>query len=387
MNHRDIAVLMEGIAPVLRGYVERAFEPIGVRLAAVENRLNDLPQQMALPEVDPLMILRLVQEEVAKIPPAPAGRDVDPKTVASLVAAEVAKLPPAEPGKDADPDVLKQMIDEAVAALPAPVPGKDADPALIAELVERAVAALPPAKDGEPGPAGDSVTVDQLAPLVAEEVAKAVAGLPVPPAGKDADPELVARMVAAAVTEAVAALPAPRDGKDGRDGVGVAGAFIDRSGELTVTLSDGAMKSLGLIVGKDGQPGEAGKDGEPGRDGADGLGFEDMSIEHDGERGFVLRFERGQIKKEFPFTIPSVIDRGVWREGQYQKGDGATWAGSFFIAQRDTTDKPETSDAWRLSVKRGRDGKDGKPGERGPDGLPGKAGRDLTQVGADGAKW
>jgi hypothetical protein len=283
--------------------------------------------------------------------------------------------------------LVAEEVAKAVAGLPVPPAGKDADPALIAELVERAVAALPPAKDGEPGPAGDSVTVDQLAPLVAEEVAKAVAGLPVPPAGKDADPELVARMVAAAVTEAVAALPAPRDGKDGRDGVGVAGAFIDRSGELTVTLSDGAMKSLGLIVGKDGQPGEAGKDGEPGRDGADGLGFEDMSIEHDGERGFVLRFERGQIKKEFPFTIPSVIDRGVWREGQYQKGDGATWAGSFFIAQRDTTDKPETSDAWRLSVKRGRDGKDGKPGERGPDGLPGKAGRDLTQVGADGAKW
>lgn len=337
MNHRDIAVLMEGIAPVLRGYVEQAFQPIGVRLAAVEERLKRLPEHFAAPEVDQVMILRLVQEEVAKIP--------------------------------------------------APLDGRDADPALVADLVEKAVAALPPAKDGEPGPAGVSVTVDQLAPLVAEEVAKAVASLPVPQDGKDADPELVARMVTEAVTEAVAALPPPRDGKDGRDGVGVAGAFIDRSGELTVTLSDGATKSLGLIVGADGKPGEPGKDGESGRDGADGLGFEDMSIEHDGERGFVLRFERGEIKKEFPFSIPSVIDRGVWREGQYQKGDGATWAGSFFIAQRDTTDKPETSDAWRLSVKRGRDGKDGKPGERGPDGPQGKAGRDLTQVGADGAKW
>jgi hypothetical protein len=37
-----------------------------------------------------------------------------------------------------------------------------------------------------------------------------------------------------------------------------------------------------------------------------------------------------------------------------------SFGGSAFIAQRDTTDKPESSDAWRLAVKRGRDGKPGK---------------------------
>ena len=32
-----------------------------------------------------------------------------------------------------------------------------------------------------------------------------------------------------------------------------------------------------------------------------------------------------------------VLDRGVWREGGYQPGDGVTREGSFWIAQRDTT--------------------------------------------------
>jgi hypothetical protein len=30
------------------------------------------------------------------------------------------------------------------------------------------------------------------------------------------------------------------------------------------------------------------------------------------------------------------IDRGVWREGAFRKGDGVSFGGSFFIAQRDT---------------------------------------------------
>jgi hypothetical protein len=56
-----------------------------------------------------------------------------------------------------------------------------------------------------------------------------------------------------------------------------------------------------------------------------------------------------------------VIDRGVWREGQYKAGDAVTWAGSLWIAQKDTDAKPDSGDGWRLSVKRGRDGKAAEP--------------------------
>jgi hypothetical protein len=82
------------------------------------------------------------------------------------------------------------------------------------------------------------------------------------------------------------------------------------------------------------------------------------------------------------------IDRGVYREGTaYERGDSVTWGGSSFIAQRATTGKPEVSEDWRLSVKRGRDGKPGVPGKAGEPGKPGRPGRDLTNVGSDGSKW
>lgn len=129
-----------------------------------------------------------------------------------------------------------------------------------------------------------------------------------------------------------------------------------------------------------GEPGERGADGAPGRDGvdgkdgADGLGFDDLSVEHDGERTLTLRFVRGEQSKEFAVDLPIVIDRGVWREGKFKRGDGVSWGGSFFIAQKNTTAKPETSADWRLAVKRGRDGKDGKPGEKGQQGDKGDRG-------------
>lgn len=166
-----------------------------------------------------------------------------------------------------------------------------------------------------------------------------------------------------------------RDGKDGKDGVGLADAVIDRDGQLVVTMTDGRAKALGIVVGKDGAPGERGADG---RDGKDGLGFDDLSVEQRDDRTFVFRFARGEQVKEFAFSVPVVIDRGVYRpENAYAKGDGVTWGGSFWIAQKDTSEKPGDGDGWRLAVKKGRDGRDGKDGERGERGPEGKPGKDL----------
>lgn len=94
-----------------------------------------------------------------------------------------------------------------------------------------------------------------------------------------------------------------------------------------------------------------------GKNGVDGLGFDDMAAEYDGERTITLRFQRDEIVKEFAFAMPVVIDRGVWREGEYKAGDAVTWGGSLWIAQKDTGAKPESGEDWRLAVKRGRDGR------------------------------
>lgn len=131
--------------------------------------------------------------------------------------------------------------------------------------------------------------------------------------------------------------------------VSVAGALIDRTGSLVITMSDGSTKSIGPVVGKDGDPGN------------DGLGFDDLDAAYDGEKTITLTFMRGERVKEFAFTMPVVIDRGVYRDGsEYKAGDGVTWGGSFWIAQKDTSAKPDAGDDWRLSVKRGRDGKHGE---------------------------
>jgi collagen type III alpha len=139
-------------------------------------------------------------------------------------------------------------------------------------------------------------------------------------------------------------------GQPGKDGRGAAGALIDRSGHLILTMTDGSSHDLGPVVGKNGEP------GLPGKNGTNGLGFDDLDLIED-ERGLRLRFQCGAELKEFP--LPVVIDRGVWKEQAYGKGAGVTWAGSFWIAQRETSSKPDTADSgWRLAVKRGRDGKD-----------------------------
>jgi hypothetical protein len=60
---------------------------------------------------------------------------------------------------------------------------------------------------------------------------------------------------------------------------------------------------------------------------------------------------------------PPVFDAGVWAAGQaYPKGAGCSWDGHFWICQRDgATDPPSgNSEQWRLSVRRGKQGREGK---------------------------
>jgi hypothetical protein len=157
----------------------------------------------------------------------------------------------------------------------------------------------------------------------------------------------VAPMIAAEVERAIAALPTPQDGKDA---AGIVEALKD-AGELVLTLQDGRLIRTGIRDGKDGDPGN------------DGLGFDDMDVVVlDDDRTIELSFRRGDEEKAFTLKWPTMIYRGVWSEGQtYQPGDVVTWGGSAHVAEEETTAKPETKGgSWRLAVKRGRDGKDAK---------------------------
>lgn len=116
-----------------------------------------------------------------------------------------------------------------------------------------------------------------------------------------------------------------------------------------------------LLPGPAGKDGKDGQNGIDGKDGADGLGWDDFEEVLEDDRIFVHRYTKGERVKEFRHTLAVPLDRGTWRsESTYVKGDGATFGGSFFIAQRNNPGKPEDGDGWRLAIKRGRDGRDGK---------------------------
>jgi hypothetical protein len=200
-------------------------------------------------------------------------------------------------------------------------------------------------------------------------------------------------------------------GKDGARGASVMDGSVDEEGILQLRMSDGRHIAAGFVRGKDGAAGES----ITGKAGRDAIEIQIVRAIDETRsygagvcaywRGGVIRSERETspiingdvisagwsvmmkgIAEEFEETIDdgrtivrttvytdgsestrtiktaAVLDRGVWRAGCYERGDGVTYAGSLFIAQRETTDseKPGQSDGWRLAVKRGRDGQDGK---------------------------
>ncbi|HZH10552.1 MAG TPA: hypothetical protein VEZ24_09285 [Microvirga sp.] len=244
--------------------------------------------------------------------------------------------------------ILNRMeaLEKRFDALPTPRDGKDADLGEVRQIIAEEVSGLRTAIETIELPA-----LPDIPAIVSEEVQKAVAAIPAPQDGKSVTAEDVAPLIASEVEKRIKELPVPKDGEPGKDGVGLAGAIIDRAGELVVTLTNGETRNLGPVVGRD---------GAPGKDGADGFGFDDLEATYDGEKTVTLKFAQGDRVKEFPFTLPVVIDRGIFSEGKnYAAGDGVTWGGSFWIAQKDTATKPGEGGDWRLAVKKGRDGRDG----------------------------
>lgn len=204
---------------------------------------------------------------------------------------------------------VERAVAAAFAALPVPKNGKDADMSVVAKMVSEAVAALPPQQPAKPGEPGKSVTLDDVAPLIRSEVEKAVAAIPAP-----------------------------------KDGLGVAGAMIDRDGALQITLTNGDVKNLGKVVGKDGD---------------DGVSFDNFEMEYVVESHEIsVKAAAGGRAKELRFPAGGIRPAGYWRDGTKAKAleawvhDGSSW-----FAVRDTTSKPESKSAdWIIAARKGRDG-------------------------------
>lgn len=356
------------IVTAVKAHLDASLRPLVSRIEKLESKepevnkgeVSDLRKAIDalrgdIPEVEPLpdigsMVLEAVSKAVSEIP-EPEKPDVEGLVQAAVADAvdsavgsavddavkrAVAELPKPKDGKDADAELIKSMVDDAVAAIPEPeIPDINA---MVSEAVTKAILELP-----EPEPLPD------INAMVLESVKAAVDAIPAPQDGHSVSIDDVAPMIKSEIEKRVSELPRPADGKQGESGVGLAGALVDRNGNLVVTLSNGETKELGRITGRDGNPG------------VDGLGFEDMTehLEDDG-RTIVRRYMRGEQVKEFRHSIPHMIYRGVYKSGDsYAKGDMVTFGGSLWHCDADTTDKPDGGESWTLAAKRGRDGKDG----------------------------
>jgi hypothetical protein len=363
-----MTTLVERVIDSVKAYVSDAFKSIIPRIEAVEREIAEV-KATRLDDVE-----RTVAREIARIP-APKdgtdGRNAFEVAVSLGYEGTVHEWMSSLQGRNGDDgksvtvDDVRPLIEAAVKAIPIPKDGKDGENGKnvtlddVRPLIEQAVKAIPAPKDGKDGENGKSVTAEEVLPALTAELQKAIAALPVPKDG--------------------------RDGIDGKNGTSVTvddlrAMFEAEQAKWALEWERRAQDQMTRFMDRIPAP----KDG---KDGADGLGFEDLEVQHDGERTFTVRFVRGEKVKEFAFKIPVLIERGVYRAGQkYDRGDGVTLQGSYWIAQKDTTAKPGESTDWRMAVKKGRDGKDGERGQKGEPGQKGRDGRDYSQTAFPGVR-
>ena len=89
--------------------------------------------------------------------------------------------------------------------------------------------------------------------------------------------------------------------------------------------------------------------------------LDDLEVEQIDDRNVKIALVRGDDEAAFTLKFPVVLNRGIWSErAHYEKGDGVTHGGSWWIAEQDAPGKPGDG-TWQLTVKHGRDRKEARP--------------------------
>jgi hypothetical protein len=350
----------------LHDYIGKALSPLATRIKALEERQPEVGAkgEDGAPGVDGKDGLN--------------GKDADPELIRTEVQKAVDAIPKPKDGVDGingkdgasvSVEDVAALVKSAVVELPAPAPGKDGKDGEQGSQGEPGEKGLDGAdgKDGRDGIDGksayelavehgfDGSQKEWLKSIHGEDGANGRDGID----GKDADPDLIR----AEVKNAVEAIPKPQDGRDGRDGVDgksftveeVESILENHFAKWELNFERRATDLLQKAIDRVPAP----KDGKDGADGRDAFDLDDIELlQSDDGRTITLAFRRGDVVREKSFTLDVVLDRGTFRKGDtYQKGDGVTYAGSYWIAQKKTADSPP-SDNWRLAVRRGKDGKD-----------------------------
>jgi len=193
-----------------------------------------------------------------------------------------------------------------------------------------------------------------------------IKNLPKPENGKDGEdaPAPTAEQIAEAVTAwMVANFTQPTNGKDGNDGKDSTELEVLPSIDDDKSYPKGTWASYkgGLIKSTRTTSALIGKSLlEAGWD-VIVQGVHSVEVHPLAEGEFavktILTGGKDHITK---FAVPVMVYKGIWKEGAYTKGNTVTTGGSLWHCNKDTTDKPGTSEAWQLCAKKGTDGRDGK---------------------------
>lgn len=245
--------------------------------------------------------------------------------------------------KEATAPLLDRIgqLEKQLAAIVVPS-AADAAALIDVEALAKSAAALVPAAES-----GTSVTLDDVRPLVDELVSKAVAALPAAEKGKDADMEVLKSHVGELVKAIQPAAPLPVPSVEE-----IAGTFERRFSDLTLSWERQARDTFEKAADRMPKP----------KDGRDALTLEDFGITlADDGRTVTVKMQAGETVIEKSVKIAAVIDRETFKhDGTYEKGDGVSYGGSFWIAKCDAPKGvPGSGETdWRCAVKKGRDGKD-----------------------------
>ncbi len=325
-------------------FLKAVCEVVGEKMAA-----REAEQAAALSEVKAQ--LESVTAELTALKSAPVPEAPELPDVEALVQEAVAQIPAPQDGQSVTVDDVRPIIEEAVRAEVEKMPVPEA-PELpdVEALVQEAVAQIPTPQDGQ------SVTVDDVRPMieeatasaVSEAVKEAVKSLPVPEVPPLPDVEQLVAEVASRIE-----IPAPVPGADGKDALQIE-ILPDIDEEKSyargsyATFNGGLWRSFEKTHGKRGW--ECLVNGVSGID-----------IEQKSPREFTItaRLADGSQEQK-SFAVPVMIYKGVFHHGEsYSPGDTVTWGGSLWHCNEATGDKPgeNGSKGWQLAVKRGRDAK------------------------------
>jgi len=181
--------------------------------------------------------------------------------------------------------------------------------------------------------------------------------------------EALAANVRDEVSRAVAALPVPKDGKDGEPGpagqMGAVEPFIEGCIYERLALVSHAGGAWQATRRTKAAPAPRSPDWQAIAAGVSSVAVHATNNLRSVE--VIAALTNGDEVRS-AIEVPAMVYRDVYSsEAAYDPADVVTYAGSMWIALKETTgEQPSKSpEAWRLVVKRGQEGKDGKDGAHG----------------------